>query len=75
MCCLLCMHHLCALLASYSVRLLMSLKMQIKATQVVNGKALSRCAGRQQQGCKSDFAAMPVGSLCCRAQLITHILR
>lgn len=74
-CSLLRMHHLCALLASYSACVLMSPKMQIKTSQVANGRALSRCAGRQKQGCKSDFAATPVGTLCSRAQLTTHVLR
>lgn len=46
--------------------------MQIKASQVVNSKELSRCASRQQQGCKSDFAALPAGSLCCSTTHNTH---
>lgn len=50
----------------------MSLKMQIKASQVLDGKELSRWTSRQWRGCKSDFAAMPAGSLCCTTTHKTH---
>lgn len=39
-CFLLRMHHLCALLGPYSPYLLMSLKMQIKASRVVNSNGI-----------------------------------
>lgn len=52
----------------------MSLKMQIKASQLLDAIELCRSTKRQWQGGKSHFAAMPAGSLRLWAELITHTL-
>ena len=66
-------HHVFDLLAAYFPYLLMSLKMQIKTSQVLDGKELSRWDSRQPRGCKSDCAAVPSGSVPLNTAHNTHL--
>ena len=54
----------------------MSLKMQIKASQVLDGRGIQQVDQLDSfRGCKSDFGAVPCWEPPLQQQLITHTLR